>query len=132
MAKNNYVASTNTPKHSGAPAPVQVQSNQLVTESPIVRPKSQQQPKPTSVNKPKTTEKHENKRRREDTHSFIEGDGSAGTSMLDTSEMTVQHDKLKQMIDHAVQDAIGAAMKVVSVRIEASLKNIFTEHFEQA
>ena len=52
--------------------------------------------------------------------------------MLDTSEMTVQHDKLKQMIDHAVQDAIGAAMKVVSVRLEASLKNIFTEHFEQA
>ena len=26
------------------------------------------------------------------------------------------------MIDHAVQDAIGAAMKVVSVRLEASLK----------
>ena len=67
-----------------------------------------------------------------DTHSSIEGDGSAGTSMLDTSEMTVQHDKLKQMIDHAVQDAIGAAMKVVSVRLEASLKNIFTEQFEQA
>ena len=131
MATNTCVASTSTPKHSGAPAPIHVQSNQLVTESPIVRPKSQQQPKPTGVNKPKTTEKHENKRRREDTHSSIEGDGSAGTSMLDTSEMTVQHDKLKQMIDHAVQDAIGAAMKVVSVRLEASLKNIFTEQFDR-
>ena len=96
MATNNCVASTSTPKHSGAPAPIHVQSNQLATESPIVRPKSQQQPKPTGVNKPKTTEKHENKRRREDTHSSIEGDGSAGTSMLNTSEMTVQHDKLNK------------------------------------
>ena len=42
--------------------------------------------------------------------------------MRDTSEITVQHDKLKQMIDRAVQDAIDAAMKVVSLRLEESLK----------
>ena len=42
--------------------------------------------------------------------------------MLDTSEITVQHDKLKQMLDHAVQDTIGAAMKVVTLRLEALFK----------
>ena len=35
------------------------------------------------------------------------------------------------MIDYAVQDAIGAAMKVLSVRLEATLKNIFTEQFDR-
>ena len=35
------------------------------------------------------------------------------------------------MIDQAVQDAIGAAMKVVSVKLETSLKYIFTEQFDK-
>ena len=128
---------TSTPKQLRAPVPAPTPSNQTVIQSPIVCPKSPHQPKPpatkppTNKGKGKATDKHENKRRREDTHSSVEGDSSAGASMLDTSELTVHHDKLKQMIDYAVQDAIGAAMNVVSVRLEASLKNIFTEQFDR-
>lgn len=123
-------AATSTPIQSKAPA----QANQSLTQSPVVRPKQQSKPKPKppgSTNKTKASDKHENKRRREDTHSSVEGDGSAGASLLDTSEITVQHDKLKQMIDCAVQDAINAAMKVASISLEASLKNIFTEQFDR-
>ena len=78
----------------------------------------------------KASDKQDNKRRREDISSS--GEGSAvGGSLIDASERTVKHDTLKQLIDGAVQAAIKAAMSVVSTRLEALLRNIFTEQFDR-
>ena len=77
-------------------------------------------------------DKPDSKRRREDTVSSSSGDNTSGASMLvDPDTITVKHDDLKRLIDSAVKDAISAAMVVVSTRLEASLKNIFTERFDQ-
>ena len=80
--------------------------------------------------KSKTSDKPDSKRRREEVSTSGEGSAVAG-SLMDTSEITVKHGELKQMIDGAVQDAIKAAMSVASTRLEASLRNIFTEQFDR-
>ena len=81
METNAGVVTTSTPKQVTAPAP----SNPTVIHCPIVRPKSPHRISLSHLPTRARRRKHENKRRREDTHSFVEGDISAGTSMLDTS-----------------------------------------------
>ena len=82
--------------------------------------------------KKKNPDKPDSKRRREDTISSSSGDNTSGASMLvDPDTITVKHDDLKSLIDSAVKDAISAAMMVASTRLEASLKNIFTDRFDQ-
>ena len=135
---------TSTPK----PDP-KLQATHPPTESPVNlvdKPKLQadksisasrlviNKPSPSKVSsgssKSVKPDKPDPKRRREDTASFS-GDNTSGASMLvDRDEITVKHDDLKRLIDSAVKDAISAAMVVVSTRLEASLKNIFTERFD--
>ena len=133
---------TSTPK----PDP-KIQINQPPNESPVnvVNRQKQQLDKSNShvvINKPSPQKvssgssksskavKPDVKRRREDTAS-LSGDNTSGASMLvDRDEITVKRDDLELLIDSAVKDAISAAMVGVSTRLEASLKNIFTERFD--
>lgn len=88
-------------------------------------------PLPSSVKSVKfdKQDKPDSKRRREDTLSSQGSSSSLGASMV-VDEMTVKHDELKNMIDIAVNDALKVAMAVASSRLEAALKNIFTERID--
>lgn len=83
--------------------------------------------------RPDKPDKHDSKRRREDTLSSRGSSlgASLGDSiMIDRDEITVKHDELKHMIDTAVANALKAAMSVASLSLEAALKNIFTERID--
>ena len=105
--------------------------SQSLSQSQINKPSPQKVNSGSSKSgKTDKFDKQDNKRRREDTSS-TSGDNTSGASMLvDRDEITVKHDDLKRMIVSAVQDAISAAMMVASTRLEASLKNIFTDRFD--
>ncbi|MEW8546875.1 MAG: hypothetical protein AB2693_25450 [Candidatus Thiodiazotropha sp.] len=104
----------------------QAQSNNVLSTS---LPSSSRPPSSTKSVKFDKHDKPDIKRRREETLSSQGSSSSLGASMM-VDEMTVKHDELKNMIDIAVNDALKVAMAVASSRLEAALKNIFTERID--
>lgn len=134
MSSNTGLPSTSTPKANKdtmKPGASPKQSPVVGVGSKLPQiPVGAKGPGPVNASKLKVSDKQDSKRRREEVSSSGEGSAVA-VSLMDTSEITIKHDALKQMINGAVQDAIKAAMTVVSTRLEASLKNIFTEQFDR-
>ena len=135
---------TSTPKLStkARPSTSLGQSRLNQSEQPNAEAASQSQslsqinkalstPLPSSVESVKSVkqDKPDSKRHREDTLSSQGSRSSLGASMV-VDEMTVKHDELKNMIDIAVNDALKVAMAVASSKLEATLKNIFTERID--
>ena len=125
MSSNTGLPSTSTPKANKdimKPGASPKQSPVVGAGSKLPQiPIGAKGPGPVNVSKLKVSDKQDSKRRREEVSSSGEGSAAAG-SLMDSSEITIKQDTLKQMINGAVQDAIKAAMTVVSTRLEASLK----------